>query len=31
MGVDFIEFPKLGIRLNISPIAFPYPWDRTGL
>lgn len=22
MGVDFIEFPKLGIRLNISPVAF---------
>lgn len=22
MGVDFIEFPKLGIRLNVSPEAF---------
>lgn len=22
MGVDFIEFPKLGIHLNISPVAF---------
>lgn len=22
MGVDFIEFPKLGIRLEVSPIAF---------
>lgn len=31
MGVDFIEFPKLGIRLNISPIAFSIPLgpDRT--
>ncbi len=25
MGVDFIEFPKLGIKLNISPIAFSIP------
>ncbi|NMA66163.1 MAG: prolipoprotein diacylglyceryl transferase [Clostridiaceae bacterium] len=25
MGVDFIEFPKLGIRLNISPVAFSIP------
>lgn len=25
MGVDFIEFPKLGIKLNLSPVAFSIP------
>jgi len=25
MGVEFIEFPKLGIKLNISPVAFTIP------